>query len=231
MWIESLELYTRQLAPMLDFYSKILELSVLEQKPERFVVSAGETMLTFSQAQTDAISPCHYAFNIPEAAFGEAKHWLQQRVPLLTDGQGTDEFHSENWNAHLIYYADSDGNIGEFSARHTLPGSNTPRSTSNPILRVAEIGIAVDDVPDFVGELERVSGLLPYRQNVESTFTAVGDENGLFIVVKTGRMWFPNQVLAAQPVPLNVMFKAQAAETSSRFELSGPPYTLSAVST
>jgi catechol-2,3-dioxygenase len=230
MLIESLQLYTHQFGAMLDFYTRTLELPLIGQKDEQFTVSAGATALTFLQAFNGDVSPCHYAINIPEASFSESKRWLQSRTPLLTSADGKEEFYSENWNAHLLYYADPDGNIGELTARHTLPSSNDTRSTGNPILSVAEIGIAVDDVPAFVADLSDKTGLFPYRQDVEPTFTAVGDEHGLFIAVKAGRTWLPNNVVAAKPMPLQVRFRVSSAESPQLYELTGLPYTVRRVS-
>jgi catechol-2,3-dioxygenase len=227
MWIDSLELRTHQLAAMLDFYSQTLELPVLEQTQDQFTVQAGDTTVTFVQSNEPAL-PCHYAFNVPEGSFADSKQWLESRIPLLTDADGQDEFHSQGWNADMVYYSDPDGNIGELVARHTLPESYQTRSTSNPILNVSEIGIAVEDVPAFVTELESVAGLLPYSQSTDATFTPVGDEYGLFIVVKRERLWFPNRVLPAHAVPLTVRFRVGSDGEATKFELSGQPYKLRA---
>ena len=35
-------------------------------------------------------------------------------------------------------------------------------------------------------------------------FTPVGDEQGLFVVVKRGRMWFPDTGKAAELLPITV---------------------------
>lgn len=230
MQIKSLELYTRQLRVMLDFYANILELPVLEQSQNQFTVQAGQSDLTFVQKDDSTLYPCHYAFNIPEASLAASKQWLQARVLLLIDAEGRDEFYSENWNAHLIYYTDPDGNIGEFTARHDFIKSNEPRSTSHPVISLAEIGITVDDVPKFVADVESETGLLPYRQQVDPNFTAVGDENGSLIVVKTGRTWFPTNRIAAQPVRLRVSFTVQSTNISSQhFKIVGIPYKLTPI--
>jgi hypothetical protein len=56
------------------------------------------------------------------------------------------------------------------------------------------------------------------------TFTAVGDEHGLFIVVKRGRIWFPDTGTPADLFPVRVM---TLADNGERGTLSGPPYQVS----
>jgi hypothetical protein len=54
--------------------------------------------------------------------------------------------------------------------------------------------------------LRRAAGLQPYRGETD-TFTAVGDENGLLIVVQQGREWYPRTGISAEPSPLEIRFE------------------------
>src|SRR5262249_32817478 len=55
------------------------------------------------------------------------------------------------------------------------------------ILYASEIGLIVDDVPATAQQLARVVGVEQYRGGSEQ-FTALGDEYGLLLVMKRGRI-------------------------------------------
>ena len=228
MQIISLELHTLNLGTMRDFYTNTLELPLVEGDSRHFSVRAGHSMLTFTHA-TAEVPICHYAFNVPEASFAASKQWLKDRVPLLLNADQQDEIFFENWNAHSVYFSDPDGNIGEFIARHTLSGSNEPRSEDHPILGISELGISVGDVISFVNTLTTKTGMLPYKQSANPDFTAVGSEKGLLIISRIGRTWLPENSVAAQSVPLRVRFEVQSSAHPLQFEIAGPPYGLTPI--
>jgi hypothetical protein len=74
------------------------------------------------------------------------------------------------------------------------------------LLRVSEVGVAVGDVPTAVRGPERDLGLEVWNEPNEE-FTTVGDEEGLLIVVKCGRPWFPTGE-AARPHPVVVVARS-----------------------
>ena len=112
MQILSLQLATQNLSAQRAFYAKRLGLPVttLDGGVE---VQVGATRLIFTQAEADFEGSYHFAFNIPENQFPQAKVWLSKRIPLLKDEKGNDEFHSQTWNATSLYFKDAAGNILE----------------------------------------------------------------------------------------------------------------------
>ncbi len=54
--------------------------------------------------------------------------------------------------------------------------------------------------------IQKATGLQLYKGQTD-TFTALGDENGLLIVVKTGREWYPNTGQTAMDSALEVIFE------------------------
>jgi len=147
----------------------------------------------------------HFAFNIPENQFAEARAWLTQRVPLVLGPDGEDLFTFESWNSHAIYFYDAAGNIVEFIARHDLPNSSNQPFGPASLLSVSEIGWVVADVRAAVDTLQNDLGLSVYANSLSDEFAAVGDPNGLFIVVKQERPWFPDtrHILSAKPAPIH----------------------------
>lgn len=218
MQITRLELQTADLKEQALFYGETLGLDTRIIAGARVLVRAGATELVFTQADDHRHCQYHFAFNIPENQFETAKRWLAMRAELLADEEGNTAFDFGNWNSHSLYFKDAAGNILELIARHDLKNAGEEFE----ILSVSEIGLAAEDVFDLTGSLREKIGLLPYKGESSETFSAVGDANGLFIVVRTGRIWYPNTGLPAQLLPVRVHF--QVAET--KMILSGVPYQI-----
>jgi hypothetical protein len=89
--------------------------------------------------------------------------------------------------ARAIYFRDPEGNVVELIAR----------PDARPELTLAEVGLPVDDVPDAVEALQRELGL-PFYLDHGDEFTPLGDDDGLLIVVRVGRPWFPFGVPAGR---------------------------------
>lgn len=221
MNISELFLLTNDLLAQRQFYVEVLHLPVVGDGGEhRLTVQAGSSRLTFTQAAAGWKGSYHFAFNVPSNQFGDAKTWLSRRVALLVDANGADEFAFTSWNAHGLYFSDPTGNVVELIARHDLPNSRHESFSERCILGVSEIGVVTDDVSTTVAEVQVELGVRVYRGSVSDTFAAVGDENGLLIIVKRGRVWFPDTGITAEPFPLTVFLSGVGGEP---FQLSDPP--------
>ncbi len=220
MKILDLQLKTSNLSELTDFYGGILGFPVLELSGETVRFQAGTTSIGFSPSQTASPVTYHFAFDIPESQLDDAKAWLDLRVRLLTDENGGDTFHFKDWDAHSLYFYDPTGNIVELIARHALPNASDTSFSAASIVNVSEIGVVVDDVEAQVVELQKATGVTPYRQAVHPEFTPLGDEGGLLIVVKDGRSWFPVKDMPAQPSPVTVVVQANDQIYALRFNSS-----------
>jgi catechol-2,3-dioxygenase len=179
------------------FYGKTLDLAILDERADRLTVEAGETKITFvaSSETVEGRAPFyHFAFNIPENKIVKALEWQKARTPLLpipernrAAGFPPEVVDYSHWNAHSIFFLDPAGNVVEYIARHDLKnGDNSPFSWAD-ILYASEIGLVVDDVPAAVASLQPFAGITPYKGTSEQ-FTAMGDEYGLLLVMKRGRV-------------------------------------------
>ena len=121
MQIQELRLLTHNPARQRDFYSRVLELPLDFSSYDQFAVAIGASRLVFTSTPQDQPLAYHFAFNIPEHQFAEAKQWLMARTVLLAEPGGANEIYFPDWQAHSIYFPDPDGNIVEFIARHRLP--------------------------------------------------------------------------------------------------------------
>ncbi|THF88006.1 hypothetical protein E7T09_01925 [Deinococcus sp. KSM4-11] len=221
MHIEHLTLHACDLSAQRTFYAGTLGLVVLEDTPERLTVRAGTTLLTFAADPThDAFS--HVAFDIPRNRADEAKRWLESRVPVLRDSTGRDRvLPSDRWNTTNVYFDDPAGNLLEFIARHDLPNDHTEPFGPESVLHVSELGLVVPDVTLAVHDLGERFGLRPFNGQ-SPTFTAIGEHDGMLIVVPHGRGWIP-VARPALPAPFELAFRTGTQHQVLRSEVLPRP--------
>jgi catechol-2,3-dioxygenase len=227
MRIKELHLYTRDLHAQRAFYTRTLGLPLVAETTTSFTIQAGETLLVFERTRQTA-PIYHIAFTIPANKIIEAKAWLESQtpsVPLLSQG-GQDTFYGKTWNVDNIYFYDATGNILEFIGHRDLPAGSSESFSERDVLRISEIGMAFDDVVAQVNAFKERLGIMPYKGESSDTFTAMGDIYGLFIVVKTGRSWFPTEADAAGLAPVEVTI--EGAE-DQHYHIAAYPYEIEVV--
>lgn len=177
---------TAEMGAVKHFYQDVLGVPVIAQGSGFVTFGIGETKLTFEET-AEGRPFYHFAFNIPENQFREAKAWISGKAALNREN-GEDETYSVDWDAHSLYFEDPAGNIVELIARHSLNDASDRPFGAESLLCVSEIGIVKEDVPPFVDELVG-RGFPKYREGSDQ-FAPVGDEHGLLIVARKGRRWF-----------------------------------------
>jgi catechol-2,3-dioxygenase len=130
----------------------------------------------------------HFAVNV--GRFDAAVEWARTQAELVEE-----DVPFEAWKARAAYYFDPVGNLVELIARERAPGDEL-------LLEVSEIGVPVADVGAAVEFLETELGL-PHFSGDRESFSAVGDDHGLFIVVPVGREWLFTD-LPASDAPVRV---------------------------
>lgn len=225
-----LELQTAQPLPeLLRFYRDLLGLEVAEQTPNRLTIVAGRTVIAFEKASPEDGEPAyHFAFNIPENKIWEAREWQRERTPILKRPPGEfshpdhdDVTHFWHWNAHSIFFEDPAGNLLEYIARHDLPNATSGPFTSEDILYVSEIGFMARDVPAFGETLRQGTGLDLYFAGGDS-FRALGDPNGLLLVLQEGVPRWTNQ----RPWAVHPTAAAIRDGSGERFTAERHPYEI-----
>ncbi|OXA90440.1 VOC family protein [Flavobacterium hercynium] len=194
MKLEHIQIQTNDIQKTADFYSNVLELQILEQNSKSVTIQAGASILKFTE-NTQFDSTYHFAFNIPENKLKEAIQWCQNKVGLLLIEDQSVVATFENWNANAVYFYDNNKNLLEFIARNDLNNSSTAIFNSKLILNISEIGI-VDENPFQLGQkLNTKHGLDFFTKNQNSEFfSALGDDEGLLIIVQPKRNWYPTQI-------------------------------------
>jgi catechol-2,3-dioxygenase len=154
-------------------------------------------------------------FNIPSNKIEEALQWLNDRVQLLW----IEDYESyiadfTAWHARSVYFKDPAGNILEFIARFDLHDTTSEPFSALQIRNISEIGIVLPtekfdkEVNDLLQKFQ-----MNYfsRQPPMKHFRAIGDDEGLLIVVPEHRNWYPTNI-PGRIFPLAVKFEIAGKE-------------------
>lgn len=197
MNLDHIEILTNQLKATKDFYQNVLDLSISEYDSKSIRIKIGSSTLTFVENFKKSKPFYHLAFNIPENKLNEVVKWCANRIELIKKEDAILIAAFENWNANAVYFYDNNGNLLEFIARKGLNNADTETFSSTQILNISEIGIVKENPSEFGKQLINKYGLSLFERNQNSEmFTAIGDDNGLLIVVKTNRNWYPTETPA-----------------------------------
>jgi catechol-2,3-dioxygenase len=222
MRIRELRLQTSHIDTQKEFYTQRLGLPLVDETDSSVAIQIGETRLVFTQAEEGTEPYYHFAFNISENKLLLAKAWLAERQIALSRDD-PDNSYSKSWNSHAIYFYDAAGNIVEFIARHSLPNAQEGPFTTQDLLYASEIGLVTDDVLAMVERLREAFGVEVYKGGISEEFAALGDEQGLFILSRRGRVWLMSDK-QAQIYPIEVRMQDGSAKTC---EFADLPYSIS----
>ncbi|WP_289658762.1 VOC family protein [Flavobacterium panacagri] len=193
MKLEHIQIQTSNIQKTAAFYQDILELPIIEKTTGSVSIQAGNSILKFVE-EPSFQSIYHFAFNIPENKLDEAVEWCRNKTDLIVIEDQNVITNFENWNAHAIYFYDNNGNLLEFIARHDLDNSENKAFSSKSILNISEIGIVNENPLELGNELISKYDLNFFTKNTNSeAFAAIGDDEGLLIMVRPNRNWYPTQ--------------------------------------
>lgn len=210
MKIREIILGTHHLSATAAFYTHSLQLPVISEGGRHISLQAGSSILTFEQQETATAPIYHIAFNIPHNQLSEAIQWLQTFTALLPVTSNSHIADFSNWDAHAVYFYDNNGNLLELIARHGLENE----STQLHIECISELGVVTTDPTAYADQLINTYRLPVFsRQPRLEQFTALGDDNGLLIIVKAGRNWFPTTV-PAQYFPATITLENNGNATT-----------------
>lgn len=204
MHIDTITLCTNQLEETKTFYTDIMQCDCENSDDHTFTVRVGRTLLIFVQHEQLHENPFyHFTINIPHNTLAEARAWMGVHTQLAKEA-GKVEYDCSEWNSHSIYFYDPSGNIVELIARHLLDNAiERPFNIKKDLLCVSEIGIVVPEVMPVVRDLNDMG--IPNWKKDDENFTPLGDEHGLFIVVKRGRRWlYSNKKALFFPVKVTI---------------------------
>jgi len=216
MKIKELILQTAACEPLKEFYAEVLLLPVDSKGSDCFIVQAGATRLIFTRASPGNEPVYHFAFNIPSNKIEEARAWLLQRVALLwLKEYNSDIAEFVGWHARSVYFLDPAGNILEFIARFDLDDRAEESFSATQIRNISELGLVFpeNNFDDAVSDLILRYGLGYFsKQPPLPHFRALGNDEGLFVIVPEGRIWFSTTNVKAGIFPLKALFEEEGRE-------------------
>ena len=197
---------TVSLDELKKFYTSLIGLPLVSEQTDRFMIHAGETTISFIKTNEKSAAPFyHFAFNIPENKILKAREWQLKRtalsetpLQLIDPSYPKDIRHFQHWNAHSVFFWDPAGNLVEYIARHDLKNTADGEFTSKDLLCASEIAFIVQDTETIADEIKSSFDLNQYRGGDEN-FRAIGDENGLLLVMKKGRVWESHTNISRTP--------------------------------
>jgi hypothetical protein len=211
MILQEIQLQTNRLFPLYHFYKKVLELQVTDDSDAHFTIHTGLSKLIFEKTEDPLSYPTyHFAFNIPSNQIQGAHDWLKERTELLW----IEDYKSyitdfTNWNAKSVYFLDPAGNIAELIARADLKDIISEPFSPKHIRNVSEIGVVFPE-HNFRQSMEQLlkDYKLEYfsKQPPLESFCAIGDDEGLFIIVPENRSWYPCKDRPAGIFPMKIFF-------------------------
>lgn len=170
------------------FYRDVLGLPV-RQSGEGVVVDVGSSRLEFFEGKASEGSN-HLAFTIPANQLTDGTRWLSERTGVIRL-DGRDEFPlGDPWASESVYFRGPDGIILELIARQRLKNASSVQFSAASLLCVSEVGLAVPDVARAIQEIGDAFGIRSFAGDTQS-FHAMGNHDGLLILVPAGRQWFP----------------------------------------
>ncbi|WP_077962493.1 VOC family protein [Ensifer adhaerens] len=167
---------------------------VLELPTDGNSIQVGRSEIQLIPAVEEAPRGVHLAFNVPYERFDTAVAWLKGRTSLQREPDGGECFALEgDWQSRSIYFDGPDNAVLELIGRRRLRDSARNRPFSGADLScLSEVGVPSDDVDGMVAEAAWTFGVGTIGP-ASSSFAAIGDDEGLLIVVAPNRPWFPER--------------------------------------
>lgn len=213
MRIQQVTLETNHLEEMKRFYMQVLRCTLVEKTDVSVTMQAGETLLTFQQTD-EGVPFYHFAFFLRPDLIDEMVADVKANTRLLKDEEGEEEFFASLfWKCRQFYFEDPQRNIVEFLARTDEPVD----PQAGPIVRVLEVGMPVPHGQALANELTAISNVIPSES---ATFRFYGDREGVFVIVKTDRPWFPTD----RPATVHPITVAVKGETDRILHPINTPY-------
>ena len=210
MLLKEISLQTNNLFELHNFYKEIFELPTVYSNEKSIAVTAGKSQLIFEETNNPRNPFYHFAFNIPSNKFEEAFNWIKKKAELLwlDDYKGyIADF--VKWNAKSFYFKDPAGNILELITRFDLDDIAGEEFSSMHIRNVSEIGLVLP-VKSFDEDINNLLSQYPLgyfdKQAPLPHFRAVGNDEGLFVIVPENRVWFSTKDTLSQIFQMQITF-------------------------
>lgn len=213
MKIKELHLLSDNIIETELFYNNVLNVKTEDKNLNTVSFNVGSTKIIFIQTKTNIKPVYHFAFDIPNNKFEEAFEWMKARtqlIPVIDENNFVSKF--DLWNAKSFYFYDNNLNLLELICRFDVNNETKKPFDSSSILYASEIGIVSESASQTADFLTNKYGIKKFtKQAGTDSFTALGDDYGLLVLVNNQRNWFPTNDLA-KSFPTKIVFDNEANE-------------------
>ncbi|WLR43013.1 hypothetical protein LC087_01975 [Bacillus carboniphilus] len=169
-------------------------MELLNSNKDFFTIMAGTTRITFEKTFN---KPNYHLCFRTNLDFFEIMHKkLHHEDVLLSNEKGQTSLF---WKGKQAYFTDPDGNILEMLERPFSHKGTEP----NHWFDIGEIGFPSRSVNEFIDLLpENINNTF---KNKDDSFAFYGDDEGVFVLVKEGRPWYPtNKPATIHPIKVSI---------------------------
>jgi catechol 2,3-dioxygenase-like lactoylglutathione lyase family enzyme len=194
MQILEIQLLSTDLAKTEEFYHHVLGLPLVQSAANSISFLMGTSKIVFlkSEGKTPIY---HFTFHIPKNQLLEGMDWVAQKTEIILNDEQEKITDFENWNAKSFYFFDYNGNILECIVRFDLQNESSAAFSVESLLGISEMGIGTDNVLELVARLRTEADIPLFSKQVQrENFHALGDDEGLFVISRTDRNWYPTQI-------------------------------------
>ena len=213
MKIKELHLLSDNIIETELFYNNVLNVKTEDKNLNTVSFNVGSTKIIFIQTKTNIKPVYHFAFDIPNNKFEEAFEWMKARtqlIPVIDENNFVSKF--DLWNAKSFYFYDNNLNLLELICRFDVNNETKKPFDSSSILYASEIGIVSESASQTADFLINKYGIKEFtKQAGTDSFTALGDDYGLLVLVNNQRNWFPTNDLA-KSFPTKIVFDNETNE-------------------
>ncbi|NIG55496.1 VOC family protein [Chitinophaga sp. Cy-1792] len=216
MKITALEIISNDINKAIHFYHEILGFELVASSPEKAVVKIGHTLFTLKH-DNQAKGVYHLAFDIANNHLEEALHWIAAKMPVVKDKDHNEITGFPAWNAKSFYFYDQEDNLLELITRYDQHSHNSQPFDQHAIIGINEVGISPAAPLVLAEDLVSNHGLSWFAKGPKlEEFCVVGDEEGMFVISRAGRNWYPTDKPAGH-IPLRVLVQANGKESEFSF--------------
>ncbi|OIQ17253.1 MAG: hypothetical protein BM557_08550 [Flavobacterium sp. MedPE-SWcel] len=192
MKILEIELLSDDINETESFYKRVLGLTPYQkEKGVLLFYKVGFTRLIFRKSK-EIKAIYHFAIDVPNNRFKESYDFIAETTAIIPISETETIADFSEWNAESFYFYDNNGNILEFITRYDNNAVSDEVFSTNSYISISEIGLAAKKVAEFADKLIDKFGVSVFhRQPRGDRFTALGDDDGLFIIAINGRNWYP----------------------------------------
>ena len=193
MEIRELSLFSNNIDKQEEFYKNVLGFHCLRKSDNLLEIRTKENKLIFEKTNKKLFY--HFAFLIPTRSLESAISFMEEKHITLLQCEGKSIIRwSDTFSGSSFYFYDKDENIVEFVERPILNYQSSSDFSIDSIIKLNEIGLSVLNPKKMAEELMTKYGITPSNKNrINNQFCWTGDYNGVIIVVKKGRNWFPTE--------------------------------------